>query len=310
MKNLLNIILILIVGIVVSSCEKDISINLPTQPESYVIEGWINSDETPIILISKTYPAYGSINLFTLIDSLYIKGAEVFVSSLGQTLQLAEKPLSDLPLNQQYQVAELFQIPKEFVAVLGNMPVYTDTTGTVIGQFNTTYDLEVFVNGKVLTASTLIPQLYPIDSLSFIINEDIDTLATVYLHITVPDQTDRFVRYANSRNGGHFIFPRRTGFVFDNGVFSGAGSLKLPIERGYTRDEDPDVKEFGLFAIGDTVTLRWQNISRATYDFWYTLSNDGGDTPFSSPVDIKTNVNGGFGIWAGYATSYHTIIVQ
>jgi hypothetical protein len=55
--------------------------------------------------------------------------------------------------------------------------------------------------------------------------------------------------------------------------------------------------------------VKWANIDSRTYDFFYTLENDGGGSPFSSPVKAKTNINGGLGVWAGYSTKYYKIVI-
>lgn len=309
MKQILNTIALFFVAIIIVSCEKDITVNTPNTAQKLVVEGWIHDGEQPIVLLSKTYPAYGKINFLELLDSLYIGGATVTVYYNNVAYPLTEVTLDNLPLLQQSQIAELFEIPAEFAFVLGDFPVYTDTTGTLVGQINGEYELEILYNNEVLTAKTLIPDVSGIDFLDYSINSDIDSLATVFVNITVPNLTDRFVRYATKRNSDPFYYPSATGSTFDSGRFAGQ-SFRLPAERGYGRDEDVDIKEFGLFVVGDTVTIRWQNISRVTYDFWYTIENDGGDSPFSSPIKIKTNVVGGLGIWGGYATSYYTTIIQ
>jgi hypothetical protein len=309
MRALLNILLLITASFFVVSCEKDIVVNTPPSPQRVVVEGWIYTDETPIVLLSKTYPAFGTVNLLSLLDSLYLRGATVNVYHNGIAYPLQEVTLSELPADQQAQVAELFEIPPQFAFILADFPVYTDVTGTLKGQINGVYDLEVFFEDDVLTATTVIPEKTGVDSLTYTINQDIDTMATVFVNITVPASTDRFVRYANRRNQNPFFFPRTTGSTFDSGRFAGQ-SFKLPMERGYGRDEDVDIREFGMFVVGDTVTLRWMNISRATYDFWFTIENDGGDSPFSSPIQIKSNINGGLGIWGGYAVSFYTIIIE
>lgn len=296
-------------GAFVVSCEKDITINAPETAQKLVVEGWIYSDEQPVVLLSKTYPAYGTIDFLQLLDSLYISGASMTILSNNISYPLAEVTFEEMPEEQQRQIAALYEIPYEFAFVLNNLPVYTDTSGTLIGQINQTYNLEIIYEDKILTSSTLIPEVNGIDFLSYQINSDIDTLATVFINITVPNTTDRFIRYATKRNNEQFYLPGATGSVFDSGRFAGQ-SFRLPVERGYSRDEDVDLREFGLFVVGDTVTIKWQNISRETYDFWFTIENDGGDSPFSSPTRIKTNINGGLGIWGGYATNYYTIIIE
>ena len=74
-------------------------------------------------------------------------------------------------------------------------------------------------------------------------------------------------------------------------------------------DADVLLVHHGYFWKGDTVQVKFSSIPKTHYDFWRTLENDGGDSPFSAPVKIKSNINNGFGIWAGYASRYYTVIV-
>lgn len=312
MKQLLHIFIWIALSTVIFSCEKDIFITTPTVDNQLSVEGWINNGESPIVLLSSTFPAYGKFDLLQIIDSLYLPGAVVSVETNGQFYPLQEVKLSQLPPNQQVQIAELFQFPPVAVLIFGDMPVYSDTTGSLIGQIGNNYKLNIEYEDFNLEASTSIPfSLGQIDSLTYRIQEDLDGFASVLVNITVPNITDGFIRYATKRNSESFLFPGITGSVFDSGVFAGE-SLKLPLERGYARLDtvNREFEEFGLFIVGDTVTLRWQNTDRTTYDFWYTIENDGGATPFSNPTTIKTNIEGGLGIWAGYNNTFYTIIIE
>ncbi|NNF02092.1 MAG: DUF4249 family protein [Bacteroidia bacterium] len=85
--------------------------------------------------------------------------------------------------------------------------------------------------------------------------------------------------------------------------------MSLPLERGQSSADEIDFDTYGYFWRGDTVTLRWMNIDKAHYDFWNTLENDAGDNPFSSPVQIKSNIQGGLGVWGGYNNTFGTIII-
>ena len=98
------------------------------------------------------------------------------------------------------------------------------------------------------------------------------------------------------------------GSVYDDKLFIGL-SLGLPLERGQAPGSKFDINTDSYYYRGDTIKVKWTNIDSKTYDFYYTLENDGGNSPFSSPVKIKTNINGGLGIWAGYATKYYTQII-
>ena len=312
MKKFLYILVLFFFAIfVTTSCEKDVILDIPPGDPQLNIEGWIDIGEGPVVILSKTFSAYGTFNFFNLIDSLYdVRKAVVTVAETGGTpIQLAERSILDLPIPQAEEVARLFELSLNEAFILSFIPIYMDTTGTIIGQEFNSYDLTVSYEEHNLSATTTIPEFLPLDSLTYAYNDDIDTLATVYMHLTVPDAVNKYVRMATQRNDESFYYPDLGGSVYDNGLYAGNGSVRFPVERGYGRDEEPSIETYSLFVRGDSVTVEWRNIDRNTYNFWFTVENDGGDTPFSSPVTIATNINGGLGLWAGYAVSYESIYI-
>jgi hypothetical protein len=235
MKHLFYILTWISISAVIYSCEKDITIDTPNVENQLSVEGWIYNGESPIVLLSSTFPAYGQFDLLEIIDSLYLQGANISVETNGQVFDLQELTLSELPQSQQAQVVELFEFPPIAAFILGDIPVYTDTTGNLIGLEGNIYKLSVEYEGLNLEATTSVPiPLGQVDSLTYRIEEDLDSLASVFINITVPNITDGFIRYATKRNSESFLFPDVTGSVFDSGVFAGE-TLKLPVERGYAR---------------------------------------------------------------------------
>ena len=69
----------------------------------------------------------------------------------------------------------------------------------------------------------------------------------------------------------------------------------------------------GVAYPGDTVTLKWCSIDKATYDFWSTYEYSLGTlgNPFSTPIHVKSNIsNNALGIWAGYGAVFKTLIIE
>ena len=71
--------------------------------------------------------------------------------------------------------------------------------------------------------------------------------------------------------------------------------------------------ETGIFkpGTGDTITVQWDAIDFAQFDFWRTLEFELGNqgSPFATPVTIQSNIKGGTGIWGGYSLTSKTLIV-
>ena len=57
------------------------------------------------------------------------------------------------------------------------------------------------------------------------------------------------------------------------------------------------------------VILRINHVNSDTYKFWRSVerSKNSSGNPFSEPVNLYSNIDGGIGIWGGYGASYYYI---
>jgi hypothetical protein len=295
-----------------------------------VVEGTIENDRPPIIILTKSVKFFSSINVND-ISSYFVHGAAIKVSSSnGQQTDLTEYCLQSLNLSAQEQQLVLSALGFTTIdsASIPNVCFYTVPdiityflTGSCsfMGSERNTYSLDIMAppfdsggDSIHVTSTTRIPARLGLDSLGVGVhpNESYrDSFAPVYAYFSVPDTFGNFVRYWTKRNDEPFYKPLSQS-VYDDKLFVGL-SIGLPLERGQVRSRDNnfDINTYTYFRKGDTVTIKWSNIDDKTYDFFYTLENDGGSSPFSSPIRVKTNINNGLGVWAGYATTYKTTIV-
>jgi len=75
--------------------------------------------------------------------------------------------------------------------------------------------------------------------------------------------------------------------------------------------QDTFINEDFFYRLGDTVFLKFSTIGRREYDFYTTFEtavNTNGN-PFSSPTLVRTNVEGGLGIWCGFSPAYDTLYI-
>ena len=335
MKNLLFVISSLLVSALIFSCEKDIILDIPPGENDPVVEAWIYDGSGPLVMLSRQFSGYGSFNQATITDSLSIRGANVFVNGV----ELVERNLFELPQDLLDQFLDANRVPRvfgqfvdqlanlsleqqlafassqedsAFINFVNNLNFYIDTSNSITGIGGAAYELLVQTEEKILSATTTIPIKQDINFLRYELNNENPGFAEVFVNITVPDNFDAFVLLATRRSDttAFYIPDYFGGGLSDNGIYAGSGTIELPLLRGYSTDEDPDLSVLGMFEVGDEVTLKWQNIDEDTYNFWFSVFNDGGDTPFSSATIAQSNVNGGVGIWAGYNTSYTTITIQ
>lgn len=302
------------------ACTQTIEIkDLPSPKDEVVVEGTIVNGEPPFILLTKNSPYFGGISLNDL-SKYFVNNANIKIWRNNDTIQLTEYCINTFPEEVRIQLAVFLGFDNIDTSNIPNICFYSvpnvfayylsgDTTGVFVGRVNETYYLSIETEGKTLTSQTTIPGLVPLQPLTWKPHPDAskDSLVSVYINFKEPDTIGNYYRYSTKRNSEPFYYPLSSS-VYDDKLVNGQ-FISLPLERGISPNSKIDNDTYGYFWKGDTVTLKWMNIDKASYDFWRTLENDGGDSPFSSPVIIKTNIKGGLGVWCGYATDYATTII-
>jgi hypothetical protein len=302
------------------SCTTIIEVDdLPQPISEIVVEGTIENGQPPFILLTKNSPYFGGISLNDL-SNYFVNNATIKVYGNNDSIQLTEFCINSLPAEVQEQLAEFLGFDVTDSSNIPNVCFYTvpniftfyatgDTTGVFVGRSGESYGLKIETDSKILTSTTTIPGLIQTDPLTWKPHPDgnKDSLVSVYINFKDPDTIGNFFRYSTQRNSEPFYYPLSAS-VYDDKIVNGQ-YISLPLERGMSRNAEIDGDTYGYFWKGDTVTLKWMNLDKASYDFWKTIENDGGDSPFSSPVVIKSNIKGGIGVWCGYATTFSSIIV-
>ena len=276
------------------SCEKNINFKLEAVPDVLVVDASIESNQAPIVILSKSFDYFSKINPETL-DTSFVHNAAVTISNGLQTQQLKEYSADSS----------------------GGFKVYfysidtTNISSGFIGQFNTSYKLKVVTNGKEYTSSTTIPPLAKkIDSIWWkptpfaTDTTEVDVLA----RSTDPPGLGNYVRYYTKINSGNFL--PGTQSVFDDEFVDGT-TYDLQVTPGIDRN-NPVSFDKNFFHRGDTVTVKLSNIDKATYQFWLTMefAYQSIGNPFASPNKVIGNIsNGALGAFCGYATGFKTLIV-
>lgn len=290
MKKIFLIILsILTIGF--TSCEKNIDVDFPPGDTPYVIEGYIENGTVPIISISRGISFLSSITS-TDFNNLFVNNAVVSISVDGGA------PILMTPIN------------------FGGATIYTNLS--LSGEVGKRYDLLVQVDGKTFTATTSILAPRPLDSLVYKQAEGLkgteDSLVELTAWYSDPIESENYSRMLTKKNSETFYDVAFNSVYNDfiiNGqqvsftVFGGKQSLQ--------NNDSADFSQYGYFKRGDTVYVKWASIDKNQYDFWNTFEAQSGSfgNPFSPTVLIKSNIkgSGGIGIWASYGASLDTIII-
>jgi hypothetical protein len=318
------IILGLITAFIMTSCTKDLSRTLPGFSNYIVVDGNIETNKPPMIILTRSTNVFGGLNVNDY-ASFLVHGAVITmtVDSSPVPIPLQEVCLQNLsiPDSLKLQFLQSLGLTVYDSSAVPNVCAYTLPYSDLLAYLNTgscpdcgveghQYNLKIKVNGQTITSYTTIPHATGVNSLSIRRVPNIDSLVNVLVTFTVPNSYGNFIRYWTKRNSEPF-YTSLTGSVYDDKLLIGQ-TLTFPVQRGYpSYTTNPDPNTFGYFWKGDTVTVKWANIDSRTFNFYNSLENDGGGSPFSSYIRVRSNVTGdsAIGVWAGYGARYYTIIV-
>lgn len=304
-----------------TSCEKEITVDLPQPERKLVVDGQIELGMPPLVLLSSSIAPFQPTSASSL-SSFYLRGADVSVRESGTPYPLDEICVSDLPEELINTVAELLGVNSE-ILVSTDICAYSKLDGSLLGEPGKVYQLEVEYEEEYLSAFTKINIPVVLDSLWFSTPDAGDSLGFAYAILNDPDTLGNAYRWTAKRINSYpawsehafeqkdnlFIAP--LGSAYDDEFFNG-----LEFEFAYFRGsqnsgkEDDNNIERGFFKVGDTIAVRGAQIDRGVFKFISAMEDQIGTqgSPFATPANLPTNVEGGLGLWAGYATSYDTII--
>jgi hypothetical protein len=287
--------LLAVIVVCTSSCEKTISFTPDNAEPTVVVEATIEDGQPPVVILSR------SLNYFTditpeLLVSSFIHDADITVSNGSLTHRLKEYTL---------------HTPDGYA--LSYYTIDSSSLGTAfVGEQGKAYSLRILTNGEEYTATTTIPLLTKtIDSLWWQqANNHSDTNKVMLMGRFIdPPGFGNYIRFFTSTNDEPF-YPGLNS-VFDDQIIDGK-TYSLQIERGVNRNEDIDFEEYSFFERGDSVTVKFTNIDKATFDFWRTMeySYSSIGNPFATPVKVLSNISGGaLGYFGGYAVQYISLVI-
>lgn len=308
--------------VLLSACEKEISVDLPDAPERLVVEGNIEPGMPPFVILTRAQGYFEPTSLAAL-GAMFVSDAAVTVTTDGEVWTLP--PLCSGSLTPE-QVELAAAITGLDPALLGSVDicVYTSLDPAHVGVAGKRYDLRVETSDHLLTGSTRIPVPVALDSTWFQLalqRPDDDTLGFAWCRLTDPDTMGNCYRWMARRISHRpdgsvedptFISP--LGTTFDDRYLNGL-TVELNAIRGrqfYSNQPEDNNEEQGFFKVGDTIAVKFVSLGRAEHDFYRSYEENvssAGDM-FGTPVNVRSNIDGGLGIWAGWGVFADTIICQ
>jgi hypothetical protein len=282
--NRIAAVLFLLLSFLVS-CTEDVNLSVVGGDKKIVIEGNIENGKPATVIITRNSPISQTVDL----NSILVTNAKVYVSNgiSTDTLVLAIDTFSSLPF------------------------VYKGSS--ILGAPNQTYHLTVLADGKTFTSTTSIPSLIALDSVWWKEQPPRDSLGYAWAHFSEPTGYGNAYKWFAKRatQDRRFIAPYAS--CFDDRFIDGK-SFDFAYNRGTDPNDQaaapPEKKEQDYFKNTDTIYIKFCTIDYYTAKFYTTyqaaLQTNG--NPFSSPVSIISNINGGgLGVWGGLGCTYDTI---
>ena len=289
MKKKYNILLICAIAFCLVSCEKNIDFETQKQVPSLVVDGVIEDGKAPQIILTKSLDYFSNITAQIALNS-FARNAVVTINNGTTTHQL------NLGLGYK---AYYYSIDS------------SNLSTAFLGEQNKTYNLRILFEGKEYISQTTIPQLTKTcDSLWWRKQpNNNDTNAILVGRFTDPVGLGNYIRYFTKVNSEPFYAGLKS--AFDDQVIDGK-TYNIDIDKGLDRNKDIDFTKDNIFKRGDTVTLKFCNTDKATYNFWNTweFAFQAIGNPFSTPNKVLGNIsNNALGAFCGYSCQYKTIII-
>jgi len=288
MRYLIIVLLCLLVG----SCEKDITIQLDPSMSRLVVDATIENGRPPMVFLSKSLDYFSKIDPAVL-SSSFVRNAKIRISDGSTDVLLKEDSIKNSS---------------------GTKIFFYTTSGpslSFLGKLKSSYSIAIEAEGKLYNATTTIPET----------NRRIDSLWWEKVPSAKDSNRVRVVIRATDKPGlGDYIRfftkvgqqPFLPGFnsVFDDQIIDGQ-QYTVPVDKGFDKNTQfSDSTSF--FRRGDTVVIKLCNIDKQTYDFWRTseFNFQSVGNPFSSPIRILSNIsNDALGYFGGYGCQYRTLII-
>ena len=284
---------IFLIAILLTACEKEITVDLPISTPQYVVEASINQifPSLNYVFISK------SVDYFN--PDLTMRGVS------GATVYITEGTITGtdtLFTGTKTLLKDLSSTPGFDTLFKGLSGIYFN--GNLLGKVNTAYLLEILLpDGKVIKGKTYIPKVVQIDTVTYEIRNQSynhkgkrDAFITLY-YTDPPEQNNyRMAIYTSS----------------DSLMLGWGTSDRLRTFDDQFLNGEPRILNFNnSYSEGDTVNIYFNSIGRKEFLFWQSFSaaaNNGG--PFATPVQVKSNITGAIGSFTGFGCSYRQVILK
>lgn len=266
----------------VISCEY--KVNLPESKPEIVVEGWIEEGGNPVVIVTTSVPVNETLTDLSKLQEHVVNWAKVTVSDGEKEIVLTGQK------NDNY------------------FPPYIYTTVFMTGKAGRRYDLKVEYSNRTVTSSTTIPAPKQLEYIKVVKASEKDGMYSIVGGLKDNPMTkDYYKVFTKVRDKDKTYVSSFLGLTDDE--ILDEDIREIPINNG-TGVVGERVVAF--FTAEDFVSVRFCTLDKESWTYWNDfeeVQSLASNMLFPISTDIRSNVKGGLGYWAGYGSSYYKVSI-
>lgn len=256
----------------------------PQVEDRLVVEGWICTDEPPIVLLTTSFSPGARQQDRNELEKHIIRHARVSISDGESEIMLTGMPKK------------------------GFMPPYIYTTSHILGEEGKTYTLKVDTEKYHAAASASIPSAVALTEVKAEKFGQTDTTWLIKARFRDnPDEKNYYKFFTRVKNVDSTFFAARMSLI-DDGVLSPGEECEAKIVPGAGIFDSWEYRP--CFYSGETVILRFCSMDEKIADIWRAFDSGAlhcGIPLMTSVGNVPGNVEGALGYFAAYGSTLYTV---
>jgi hypothetical protein len=308
-------------SLILFSCQEEITLDLPQAQNKLVVEGTIEAGYPPYVILTKNQGYFEAIDINTY-DNIFVTDADTVMVWYYKENGIKE-------IRYLEKVETLDSLPPIYI----DLEYFNLSNNYEFSKEGRTYYLEIKWNNQTITAQTTIPETTPLDCLWVEQSEtaDLDYKFDIRAIYSDPAEDENNILIKSKRlqhytfnedscrskskpdfllklvdsgsdiliNGQSFetYFPRpNKNGGFPSGRYNSSHTKEC--ENGSVIEREKDI-----------VLIKFCQIDEPSMKFWRGLVRQAGTNgnPFAEPMNLASNINGGFGVFTGYGAVYYKV---
>lgn len=273
--------LIILIAMIVLACQKEIVLEQPYYEKQVVVDGYIESGHYAYIFLTASSPFLTEYDSVSITETFINNATITLTSSLGET-----------------EVLTLFRQNTFF-------PPFVYRSVSIKGKVGATYQLDVKVGGRLITATTTIPVPPVVDSIYMEPSTDSTGILKASLHFNTGKNGYVLMQVKStlSEENLHACYNPVLSIDADNTQAIANILRSRETSMYYVHPQEEYYSGYPKFqySLNDSILVKIGSLDQEGFQVMKSVFLDqaSNENPFIFHNDLVTNINGGIGRWTG-----------